>query len=188
MTMKQEKDALRKEIKERLSKVSREWVELESKAIQQHVIESEEFQKAECIFAYVNFGKEVVTKPIIEKALEMGKTVGVPLCMSQGIMEVRRIASMADLEPGAYGILEPKKDTPVMEPGELELGIIPCVTCDKEGRRMGHGAGYYDRYLAKCQMTKMILCFDEIMAEEVPVTPLDIPMDYVVSQTMIKKS
>ena len=57
-----------------------------------------------------------------------------------------------------------------------------CVTCDRSGGRMGHGAGYYDRYLADADFLKMILCFEEIMVPKVPMDSYDIAMDAVVSQ------
>ena len=37
-----------------------------------------EFLDADCFFAYMDFKKEVMTRDLIEKALEMGKTVAVP--------------------------------------------------------------------------------------------------------------
>lgn len=41
---------------------------------------------------------EVDTWPLIALALDQGKTVGVPLCIGKGIMEVRQIKTLADFE------------------------------------------------------------------------------------------
>ncbi|MEE1312471.1 MAG: 5-formyltetrahydrofolate cyclo-ligase [Lachnospiraceae bacterium] len=182
MGIKEEKQMIRKIVSQKLSSYSKEWITRESSMIQNHVIKSREYKEAETIFCYVSFGKEVETYEILKDALKKGKKVGVPLCIQKGVMEVRNIHSMDDLQPGAYGILEPKKETEVMKKEELTYGIIPCVTCDKYGNRMGHGAGYYDRYLSGTKMIKAIVCFEEIMEKNVPVTSLDITMDQVISQ------
>ena len=177
------KEKLRKDIAQRQKNLSKEWIEAESKKIQKLVIESEEYQKAESIFTYINFGKEVVTIPIIEDALRSGKRVGVPLCLGKGIMEVHEIISLENMTPGAYGILEPAKDTPLMKKEEIDFGIIPCVSCNKKGDRLGHGAGYYDRYLEGSSWVKAILCFDELMEDEIPMEEYDQKMDLVISQS-----
>lgn len=185
MKIEDRKKALRNEIRERAKKYSREWIEAESAKITEHIIKSQAYQNAEVIFCYVSTGKEVNTFEILEDAFRRGKKVGVPLCLEKGRMEVRQIHSMQDLCPGAYGILEPKPETDRISGEEITYGIIPCVTCDKKGNRMGHGAGYYDRYLEGLKLKKVIVCFDEMMAEEIPMTELDIRMDQVVSQSQM---
>lgn len=183
MSLLEDKKALRMETAQKLAGYSMEWIREESRKIERRVLASEKYKQAEVIFCYVSFGKEVQTQKILADALMSGKKVGVPLCMSKGIMEVRRIDSLDDLHPGAYGILEPKLDTEVIKKEEIQYGIIPCVTCDHRGNRMGHGAGYYDRYLENSKIWKTILCFNEIMAEEVPVSELDVTMNQVMTQT-----
>jgi 5-formyltetrahydrofolate cyclo-ligase len=187
MKLEEAKKKVRQEIADRAKLYSKEWVITQSKAIQEHILGSEEYQKADVIFCYVSFGKEVDTFPILEDALQSGKKVGVPLCIQKGIMEVREIKSLKDLRSGAYGILEPQKDTPLLAKEEIQYAIIPCVTCDVHGNRMGHGAGYYDRYLEGTDLLKAILCFDELMMEEVPVSELDVPMNQVISQSGIRR-
>lgn len=62
-------------------------------------------------------------------------------------MELVEITSLNDLQPGRYGILEPCGGRTI---AALELGalaLIPCLAVDKQGVRLGRGAGYYDRFL-----------------------------------------
>lgn len=186
MNIREQKKKLRVQVREKLEQYSHEWILEQSKIIVEHILNSTAYQNANAIFCYVSFGKEVNTIPILEHALENGKRVGVPLCTGKGIMEVREIHSLKDLKSGAYGILEPKEQSTRMEKTDIAYGIIPCVSADRQGRRLGHGAGFYDRYLEGARFTKVILCFEEIMALEVPVDEHDIEMDQVVSQEGIR--
>lgn len=187
MNIQEQKRRVRKETAQKLNRYSYEWIQKESGKIQGHVLESEEYRQAGTIFCYVSFAKEVNVIPIIEDALQTGKRVGVPLCTGKGRMEVREIRSMDELQPGAYGILEPRKGTKKMEKHEIQYALIPCVTCDMLGNRMGHGAGYYDRYLSDADFVKTILCFKEIMVQEIPTDVYDVRMDYVISQDGVIK-
>ncbi|MDO4941651.1 MAG: 5-formyltetrahydrofolate cyclo-ligase [Lachnospiraceae bacterium] len=182
MNLQEQKRWVRKKAAQKLNQYSDEWIQKESRKIQDHVLESEGYRRADTIFCYVSFAKEVNVIPIIEDALRTGKRVGVPLCIGKGMMEVREIRSMDELQPGAYGILEPKKGTRKVDKHEIQYAVIPCVTCDKLGNRMGHGAGYYDRYLSDADFIKTILCFEEIMVQEIPTDLYDVRMDYVISQ------
>lgn len=182
MSLEEQKRLIRNEVKQKLMRLPMSWVQEESHIIQKAVMESRAYREAETICCYVSFGKEVQTLLILKDALKSGKRVGVPLCVAKGIMEIREIRSFEDLEPGVYGIAEPKKTTRIIEKKEIDCAIIPCVTCDRSGGRMGHGAGYYDRYLADADFLKMILCFEEIMVPKVPMDSYDIAMDAVVSQ------
>ena len=55
-------------------------------------------------------------------------------------------SSFAALVPGRWGILEPPAQAPVVQP---TLVFVPALLADREGARIGHGFGFYDRYLAQ---------------------------------------
>lgn len=95
--------------------------------------ETETFKNADNLLAYIDFRGEVATGTLIEKAWELGKKVYVPRVAGKE-MEFYRIHSFEDLEKGAYGILEPKKECPVYEAGEGQttLAILPGSVFDKK--------------------------------------------------------
>ena len=104
-------------------------------------------------------------------------------CMEKGIMNVYEIHSLQELHPGAYGILEPKEDPErLIQPGAIDFALIPCISCDRSGRRLGHGGGYYDRYLEKTHCVKAVLCREELLVDEIPVEEHDLRMDLVISE------
>lgn len=87
------------------------------------------------------------------------------------------------LKRGFYGLLEPVEGLPVANKNEIQYGIIPCVSCDSRGNRLGHGKGYYDRYLEGMNIPCSLLCFKEIMVEEgrIPMDEFDYPIDDVIT-------
>ncbi len=117
-----------------------------SVTILDRLMNMEEYKQATCIYAYVSFGNEVMTRPLIQKALSEGKKVALPKVMGKEI-EFFYIESEDDLEESKFGILEPK-DCEKAEDKNALL-IMPGVAFDKDNNRVGYGAGYYDKYLDK---------------------------------------
>lgn len=93
-------------------------------------------------------------------------------------------------QKGAYGIEEPVRAlSEEVQPEEIDMVICPCTAFDGAGRRMGMGAGYYDRYLPKCRRAVIAaVAFDEQRAASVPVHDWDIPMQMVFTPQMTLKT
>lgn len=86
------------------------------------------------------------------------------------------------LELGAFHIEEPTgNDT--LNPGELELIVVPAVAYDKNGNRLGRGKGFYDRLLQTTKATKIGVGYDFQLVDELPVEQHDVPVDMVITQT-----
>lgn len=146
-----------------------------------HLLESPVYINARSVFCYVSVPSEPPTMGIIQDALSKGKQVWVPRCVSEGIMEAVRIDSVEILQPGKYGILEPSCGQ--VAPSEMlfDLAIVPCVSASLSGKRLGHGAGYYDRFLGEHKCVSICLCYSRLIREDIPVESTDILMDYVVT-------
>ena len=173
-----DKKELRRLVKS--AELNNEYIKNSSNKIQQKVIASEQFQKSKSVFVYVSLPNEPATDLIIGTALEQGKTVCVPKCISKEKMITVRINSMSDFKAGAFGIREPVSD--VAAEKDFDLCIIPCVAASPDGRRLGHGAGFYDRFLENFSTYKMCLCFRKNIFEDIPVDKYDILMDMIVTE------
>jgi 5-formyltetrahydrofolate cyclo-ligase len=53
------------------------------------------------------------------------------------------------LKETAWGILEPQAGEEI-DPSELDFVLVPLLTINKEGYRVGYGKGYYDKFLVRC--------------------------------------
>ena len=175
---KKQKDALRELARERKKTVLKAQEQKANEEIQLRLLQSPFFLEAASIFSYVSVEGEVDTKIILETALQMGKRVFVPRCIpgKERLMDAVEIHSMEELSIQYFGLLEPKQEIPASEERNFDLSLIPCVMADKRGGRLGHGAGYYDRFLAKAQGKKLCLCFSWYLTDKIPMEEMDIPM------------
>ena len=93
---------------------SKKQVEEKSNAVQKLVKELPEFKKAKCIMLYYGVNNEVETKPLIEKALELGKRVALPATnFEKRAMVPREINSLKELTETKQGLYEPKTKKPI---------------------------------------------------------------------------
>ena len=131
---------------------------------------------------------EPETRDIIEKAWSMGKVVCVPKCISDGNMVPVVIKNLNDVRTGKFGILEPVNSFNTISWEKIDIAVIPCVSADKKGNRLGHGAGYYDRFLHKTHMKKICLCFEQNVSEKIPTDNNDVSVDMVVTENGVYES
>lgn len=183
MGIKQEKTLLRQKIKQLSQKESDEYRKESDIIICNQVIHLCEFQKAETIFCFVGSQAEIDTRPILLESLKQGKRLGVPRCIGSGIMEVYEITSLDQLEVGNYQIMEPHKDCNLIPIEEIDFAVIPCMTCTVKGERLGHGGGYYDRYLESGGFITCLICRESMIQSVIPIEPHDKRMDIVITES-----
>jgi 5-formyltetrahydrofolate cyclo-ligase len=82
-----------------------------------------------------------------------------------------------------FGMLEPAPDLPVIEPGTLDVVLVPGVAFDRQGGRLGFGGGYYDRFLPTTPALRVAATYDECLREALPCAAHDQRMDWVVTPT-----
>lgn len=143
-----------------------------------------EFEAASCILLYASKGSEVHTDGIIQSALSLGKKVVLPVTKKEEKkLALYEVKDVRELAPGAFGILEPKQ-VPEMEvaPEEVGLAVVPGVSFDRRGHRIGYGMGYYDSLLKKVKGKKIGLAYSLQIVEHVPNEPHDVAVDMIVTE------
>ncbi|MBQ7624994.1 MAG: 5-formyltetrahydrofolate cyclo-ligase, partial [Clostridia bacterium] len=168
-----DKKELRKIIKNKAGALKREYVISASRAICERLFALRKFAAAKSLFVYLSAGKEVQTDEIIEEARASGKEIFVPVCVAPGVMRAVSLSG-ARLELNKYGIREPVSWEREAAPGDLDLIIVPCVSASKDKRRLGHGGGYYDRFLKESLAFSACLCFDKLLSDDIPEEPHDL--------------
>lgn len=182
MTRQEEKQQLRAVMRARERQLSDRYRRESDQAIAAHLTAMPEYQAAGTIFCFVGTPHEIDTRPILENALAAGKRLCVPLCTGPGMMELRQITTLFQLSPGAYGIPEPPEDAPTVSVDETDFAILPCLTCNHLGHRLGQGQGYYDRFLAHYRSGAVLLCREKLIREEIPLEPHDYPIPWVLTE------
>lgn len=94
-----------------------------------------------------------------------------------------RIVSGQALDRGPLGVREPVPDDANRRvPGHGDVILVPGLAFDREGRRLGRGGGYYDRFLARADASveKIGVVFSAGIVERVPTDPWDQSVDRVV--------
>ena len=182
MTKTEEKQQLRRTMRALESGLSARYKAESSRAIAAHLLAMPEYQEAGTVFCFVGTDREIDTRPILEDVLAAGKRLCVPQCVGKGIMELRQVTDLRQLIPGAYGILEPSADAPLVSLDEVDFAILPCLTCNHLGQRLGQGGGYYDRFLSNYRGGTVLLCREKLIREEIPLEPWDMPVPWVLTE------
>lgn len=131
---------------------------------------------------------EISTDIIIEKALFYQKELCFPLCdMIKKKMTFYQIHSLKDLKKGCYNIMEPDSEIcPKMTDfNRNDICIVPALSVDKNGFRLGWGGGYYDRFLKDFPGRKIGLCFENNLVETLPHESTDIQLDTLLTENQI---
>ncbi len=177
--MKEKRDGLLKKKRKSLSSL-----------IGKRVFDLKIYKAASSVMFYAAHRSEVETSQMIKKALESGKQVCVPKVSSKKPKEMFAVQIQSfgnDLEPGNYGIFEPKQDCgKIVSKKSIDLVIVPALAYDRLGNRLGYGKGYYDRWLKDLPKKKMIgLAFDFQILESVPRTSKDVPVNLIVTEKRV---
>lgn len=180
--MNAEKAALRRATLDKIDGLSADYIANSDRGIFENLVKLPEFVAAQVIFTYYSVNREPDTRQIVEYALAAGKTVALPVCAKCGVMDARAISNTCELVPSAFELLEPKGSTRVIEPEDLEFVIVPALSYDLEGFRLGYGGGYYDRFLLKTRAFTAGLAREQLLMARVPREDHDVGVCCVVTE------
>ncbi|KAJ8340359.1 hypothetical protein SKAU_G00349920 [Synaphobranchus kaupii] len=191
------KQALRKELKKRVTALGNQEKLRQSRIITQKLLKHPKYELCQRIAVFLSMNDEVCTKDIIEDIFKRGKECFIPRYFTNSShMDMLRLASAEDMQSlplTSWNIRQPgdeEEREEALATGGLELILMPGLGFDKSGNRLGRGKGFYDTYLERCMRhTKgkpytIGLAFKEQICQEVPVDDNDILIDEVLYEDM----
>ena len=174
--MKELKKQLRKEIREEKKRHSADELMALSSALLEQIEQHPRFIASDTILMYHSLSDEVQTHAFVDK-WHTTKKVLLPVVQGD-IMVLRHYTGKSCLQQGSFGIEEPGGED-FTAYHEIDLGIIPGMSFDHQGNRLGRGKGYYDKLLPSLSSYNIGICYQFQAREEIPSESFDQPMDEV---------
>lgn len=183
-------DSAKKELRRR-ALVLRGDVSFEEKArtdlsICDSILSLPEWKAASLVLVYASCRGEIDLGRIYAVAQRDGKATAFPRCLPHGVMEFVD-CRYEDCSIGRFGILEPPRDTNSIEAFPADtLCILPCLSANRKGFRIGYGGGYYDRFLTSHHLTTVAALHHRFLInDEGFEEPFDIPADILITEKEI---
>jgi len=180
-----EKADLRKQLMGHEAGLTKNYITESNAGIIRNLFSLEEFQRSETVLFFYSIWSEPDTHEMIRRAFDLGKTVALPKTYPKGIMTARKIEGFDGLTPTRFGIPEPAESAPLIKPNELDFIVVPAVAFDREGYRLGHGAGYYDRYISCANAFACGVAREKMLVPRVPREKHDIRVKCIVTENEI---
>lgn len=190
--LRDEKNALRQQYKQMRRELSPQQKEEMDQKIERRICNLISFRYAKTVLLYYPKPTEIDTLLIMDEALRQGKQVGFPVTGPGGQMVFRLVDDpVSRMAQGPFGVPEPKEGCPLFDKeaaGAVEdtLVLVPGLSFDKEGYRLGYGNGYYDRYLENFNATTIGLVYQDFLAERLPRGRYDRWVDLLVTEKGVR--
>lgn len=182
--------------------LSKEDIIMESNKVWDRLFDLPEYQTARSVGIFLSMpAGEIATDAAIQDSVRNGKDIYVPQVgknFEQADMEMMKVVVLKTPDGtlfhhawprNKWGIPEPPSDMQVVmaKPGDLDLIVVPGLSFDKAGSRLGQGKGYYDRFIARMSLGSgsakppylVAVALDCQLVESIPVGEHDRPMDMV---------
>lgn len=184
------KAALRKQVLARRDALSPEIRAELSARITARLIALDSFRAADSVLAYMSIGSEFDSRALVAHVLAQGKRLLLPrVVRGSPALALHVVTDLArDLQPGVWGIREPRPETPeIAQPYDFKWILVPGLAFTTIGERLGYGAGYYDRLIAGCTHKPALVAaaFATQVVDVIPSTERDQRVDCVVTEDAI---
>ena len=185
-----QKKEMRKKIRQLRDSLSMHDINSKSSTIEAKLWQLINEEQFESIMFYIAFGSSVRTQDCIAWAIDSGKITIVPVCTEDGrrkLLPCRLLDFQSEVAEGKFGIPEPKPEFQrPFPPEKIDLVVVPGLAFDKKGYRIGYGAGYYDRFLARCpQATPVGLAYEMQILESTFPSAWDIPVHKIITEDRV---
>lgn len=139
------------------------------------------------VMAYASKEPEVQTMPLLRSLLAQGKKLVLPIIQKEDrTLRLSYVTSPSTLTPSTFGVPEPVHCEEPANASTIEVAIVPLIGFDRQGNRIGYGAGYYDRFFSDHPGIPSIgLAFSVQECPQIPTERFDHRLDYIVTEREI---
>lgn len=179
-----QKNELRHAIKDRIAHLSDTLRKAESRSLCRRIIENLP-KTSGAICAYYPLKDEADLRPLILALQKLKYTVFLPK-YEEGKLVFRQCENLDHLKAGRFDIPEPPTESPLLNPKDLLVALVPGRAFTKKGERLGRGNGGYDMWIRQQRQqnpnTKYWgVAFDCQIVNEIPIEEHDEKIDAVVT-------
>jgi 5-formyltetrahydrofolate cyclo-ligase len=191
------KQELRKILRKQLAEAPAGVFQDEGKRGAEFMASYQPWQDAETVLLFLSAPGEIETAFLLDMAFRQGKRVFLPRVEGEIARFFRIKSADGPWQTGAFGIREPLVEDPDLieefpprngdgsgDGGRAVVLVTPGMAFDRQGNRMGHGKGYYDRFFARLDglglsYVRVAFCLERQIIPQVPVESWDKKMDAI---------
>ena len=163
-------------IKQRKAAVTAAMKQAEAEVVFSHIEAMPQFVEARRVLLYHSLPDELPTTEVLSRWIET-KDIYLPR-VNGDLLDVVPACGTLDSN-NRFHIAEPQGEA--VNPGCIDLVIVPAVALDSHGHRLGRGKGFYDRLLSVARAYTIGVAMDCQLVDEVPCEPHDIPLNAVIT-------
>jgi len=158
-----------------------------TEALFEQVIALPQYRSARSVLATMSIGAEWNTSAFVRAAREAGKWLALPrVTPKPSRLVLHRVDDPErDLIPGVWNIPEPDPARcPVVKLEEVDFALVPALAADRDGYRLGYGAGYFDGLLTGRGPQPFCIAAlpSQFLVDRLPHNSRDVPLDLVIDE------
>ncbi len=177
-------------VAERLDNLTKEELDEKYKKIEHRLFEFANFMESQLAFLYTNIANEVPTEGVIKKALQIEKSVALPVFTdAKNAFNLYKISNYdKDLVTSVDEILEPDiEKCKKITLDDVNIAIIPGLAFDDKGGRIGYGNNYYSKLITKLPETcrKVTLAYEEQIVDQIQMESRKFTVDIIITDKRV---
>ncbi|EHS48836.1 5-formyltetrahydrofolate cyclo-ligase [Rhizobium sp. PDO1-076] len=146
------------------------------------------FEPGTIVSGFFPIRSEVDIRPLMARLKDRGARLCVPVVLDRHTIAFRELVAGAELVDTGFGTRGPGPDAAVLDP---EILLVPLSAFDRQGHRIGYGAGHYDRAIARLHQKgldpRLIgIAFDCQEVAEVPAEAHDVRLEAILTESGLK--
>ena len=146
--------------------------------ITSHFFDYFNLSKGSVVGGYWPIGSELDLRPLLKKVMEKGFKCALPRIVNHQ-MKFHLWDPPIPLVTGTFQLLEPPLTSPLVIP---DLLLVPLLSFDKRGHRLGYGQGHFDKFLHQHKIITIGVGFKGQEINKIPYQSHDFALDYIITE------